>query len=197
MAAVFLGVMSVRRSVVDYFCVTGASMQPTLLDGDCILVRKRRFTDTRAAPGRGAVVVLHLEHDGYMVKRLIAGPGDTVAVRGGLLLVNGAALHEPYVAAGPAARGVEPPGDWHFSFLLPDHRTAAYAPTIHTWGPLVVPDAAFFVLGDNRRHSGDSRSFGFVRPEEIVGVPRRVVWSSLPAGSRLPRLRPGRIGARL
>lgn len=189
--------VSIRRSVVDYFCVTGASMQPTLLDGDCILVRKGRFTDTRAAPSRGTVVVLHLEHGGYMVKRLIAGPEDTVSVRGGLLLVNGAALREPYVAAGPAARGLEPPGDWHFSFLLPDHRTAAYTPTAHEWGPLVVPDGAFFVLGDNRRHSGDSRSFGFVRPEEIVGVPRRVVWSSLSTGSHLLRLRPGRIGTRL
>lgn len=132
-----------------------------------------------------------------MVKRLIAGPGDTVSVQGGLLLVNGATPHEPYMAAGPAAQGVEPPGDWHYSFLLPDHRTVAYAPTAHAWGPVLVPDGALFVLGDNRRHSGDSRSFGFVRPEEIVGVPRRVVWSSLAAGSHLPRLRLGRIGARL
>jgi signal peptidase I len=130
-----------------------------------------------------------------MVKRLIAGPGDTVSVRGGVLLVNGAAPDEWYVAAGPAARGVEPPGDWHFSFLLPARRNAAYAPTAHTWGPLLVPEGAFFVLGDNRRDSGDSRSFGFVRPEEIVGVPRRVVWSSPLPGLRLSRLR--RIGARL
>lgn len=177
---------------MDYFCVTGVSMEPTLIAGDCILVRKGRFTGARVSQTAGAVVMLHLEHRGYMVKRLIAGPGDTVAARAGQLIVNGAALREPYVAAGSATYGVEPPGDWHYSFLLPDHRTAAYAPTAQEWGPLVVPDSAYFVLGDNRRHSGDSRLFGFVKPAEIVGVPLRVVWSA-----HLPRIRPHRIGARL
>ncbi|MBW3570918.1 MAG: signal peptidase I [Gemmatimonadetes bacterium] len=194
--SLLLGVQSVRRSVVDYFCVTGASMQPTLLAGDCILVRKGRFTGARVAPPRGTVVVLHLGGGGYVVKRLLAGPGDTVSVRAGGLLVNGTALHEPYVPSA-SGRGVEPPGDWHYAFLLPEHRTAAYAPTAQGWGPLVVPDGAFFVLGDNRGHSGDSRFFGFVKPEEIVGLPRRVVWSSAPRGPHLGRVRVGRIGARL
>ncbi|MBW3630222.1 MAG: signal peptidase I [Gemmatimonadetes bacterium] len=192
-----LGGRALRRSVADYFCVDGVSMEPTLRAGDCILVRKGGYTGAREAPALGSVVVLRLDGGGYMVKRLIAGPGDTVAVRAGRLMVNGAALDEPFVAGAPAAQGVEAPGDWHFAFLLPEARTAQYEATAYAWGPLVVQDGAYFVLGDNRRHSGDSRSFGFVKAHELVGAPRRVVWSSEFRASRLPRPRPGRIGAPL
>lgn len=172
-------------------------MEPTLLAGDCIVVRRARVTDPRVEPRRGAVVVLHLEPGGYVVKRLVARPGDTVEVRAGRLLVNSAAPDEPYVGGAGSPRGMKPPGNWHYAFLLPDRRTPAYAPTAAAWGPVAVPESAFFVLGDNRRDSGDSRSFGFVSPGEVVGLPRRVVWSSDPRRPALFRLRPGRIGTPL
>lgn len=162
-----------RRSVLDYFCVVGESMKPTLLEGDCILVPKGSFARNNILPDRGSIIVLRLAShgSGYLVKRVIAQSGDTVEVRNGRLSLNGKFLVENYLNPSDRSEGTAPPHDWHFAFLTDAAQQQSYIPTSLFWGPLVVPESSLFVLGDNRTSSGDSRNFGFVHPREVIGEP--------------------------
>ena len=85
----------------------------------------------------------------FQVKRVIGLPGDTVAMRGGMVILNSQPLAEPYARRAPA-------------------RTTGDA-TLNTWGPTVVPDSSYFVLGDNRAVSVDSRRYGAVGAERMRG----------------------------
>lgn len=129
------------------------------------------FSD--AVPSRGDVVVFKLRNrDEHTIKRVVALPGDTLAMCNGRIHVNRQPFAEPYLnpAAGTLDRS-DAPDSWHFSYLLPEKQIHRYAPTGLDWGPLVVPRGAFFVLGDHRDASGDSRDFGFVRTKELVARP--------------------------
>ena len=152
--------------------VDGPSMNPTLTHGQRVIVNKLRYlsfsSDGPVArlpfvdfgdqerlyafepPERGDVVVFHslYEDDRDLVKRVIAVPGETVEIKRGVVFVDGVELDEPYII-GPE-RGDMP--------------------------PLPVPDGAYFVLGDNRQASNDSRSFGVVPIENIVGRAWLSVW---------------------
>jgi signal peptidase I len=171
--------------------VFGDSMNPTLHSGDYVLVERNPFVTRQ--PARGDVVVIRVWHRGQsMIKRLIAVEGDTVEARGGAVLVNGTASS----GAGSTA-WVDPPGDWHYSYLSPRIALRTYQPTAGSWGPLIVPSGSFFVIGDNRQRSGDSRQFGFVRLSDISA---QAVWIlvSFPARHRgrlrigMRRIDPGR-----
>lgn len=113
--------------------VRGSSMEPTLLDGDCILV----WMAGSQGPERGDLVAIRArDKEGkHLIKRVIAKGGDTVQIdfEGGLVFVNGQRLEEPYLAETTHLEG-----DVQF--------------------PVTVPPDCFFVLGDNRNHSQDSRS---------------------------------------
>lgn len=113
--------------------VRGSSMEPTLLDGDCILV----WMAGGQGPERGDLVAIRArDKEGkHLIKRVIAKGGDTVQIdfEGGLVFVNGQRLEEPYLAETTHLEG-----DVQF--------------------PVTVPPDCFFVLGDNRNHSQDSRS---------------------------------------
>ncbi|MDQ4106643.1 MAG: signal peptidase I [Actinomycetota bacterium] len=133
----------VRPFVVEAFWIPSESMVPTLEVGDRVLVNKfiYRFTE----PDRGDIVVFEsVDGDGTdLIKRVIALPGDTVAVRDGTLFVNGEPQREPYL-----------------NRALPD--SSFYAPT-------EVPEGHVFVMGDNRTNSADSRVFGPLPKENIAG----------------------------
>lgn len=94
--------------------------------------------------------VLHPWRSTY-IKRLIGKGGDTVEVRDGVAIVNGHALDEPYAVTGPADASLD-------------------------WGPALVPDHFYFVLGDNRAHSADSRYLGFVPAANMIGIARVRYW---------------------
>jgi signal peptidase I len=130
-----------------------------------------------------------------LVKRIAGAPGDTLYMREGLLHVNG----EPQPQAGEAL--LNPEGNpldtsWHFEWqarhALQDTRfgSAPAAPTLGNWGPVLVPPAHFFMLGDNRYQSKDSRYWGLVPRENMRGRPLFVYYSwDAPLGRPLGFLR--------
>src|SRR4029078_10470106 len=103
------------------------------------------------------------------VKRSVVFPGDTRARRDGILIRNGVAVAEPYVSHNdPEADPVWDEFRWQGNFLgKTGGATVAYPPSRNNWGPLVVPEAEYFVLGDNRDNSLDSRYWGFV-PDSLL-----------------------------
>jgi signal peptidase I len=137
------------RSAIRIYSIPTASMTPTLQVGDHIVVTPYRGP----APARGDVVVFHspLSNDELLVKRIVAVPGDVVETHAGRLFVGGHAVAEPYVI------------------------TAATTGLI---APQVVPPGCFFVLGDNRANSFDSRQWGVLPQPMVVGRARFVLWSS-------------------
>lgn len=130
--------------------VVGHSMDPTLADGDLVLLDR---VDYRLhSPARGDVVILHDPFDPAQdfVKRVVGVPGDHLLIRAGYLYVNGVRLDEPYVQK-----------PWVLTTNWPAFPTAADGEA--------VPPGNYFVLGDNRDNSGDSRLFGYVTRHAIVG----------------------------
>lgn len=146
---------------VHAFSIPSGSMAPTLLRGDYVM-----FVAADGALPRGAVVAYR--RDPEMVVHRVAGvPGDVLEMRGGRLRVNGREAREPYAVRTPAL--AVPPGnmEWQRDAYVGADR-AGYAPTLYDWGPLRVPEARYFVLGDNRGETIDSRLTGFVDRQDIV-----------------------------
>jgi signal peptidase I len=140
---VTLALLAVRTLVADVFRVPSASMAPTLAVDDLILVD--RLTYWMGVPRHGDVVVLGsggLATADLLVKRVVGVPGDVLQARGGVLVRNGAVVLEPHLAPGAAT----------FDF-----------------GPVVVPSGHYWVMGDNRPQSQDSRAFGPVPAERLIG----------------------------
>ena len=194
---VFLGLMLVFRSALaDWMLVPSGSMNPTIVEGDCILVDKAAyglrvpFTTHRlthgADPARGDIVIFPSPEDGTtLVKRVIGLPGERVEMRDERLLIDGQPMDiEP--AAAPLADADLPaatrslthtyareslPGRPHAVMLLPQ-RSAA-----RNFGPVTVPAGEYLVLGDSRDNSKDSRYIGFVPRDSIVGRAFGVAYS--------------------
>jgi signal peptidase I len=187
-------VIPVKSSLADWNWVPTGSMNPTILEGDLIYVDKLAYdlrvplTLHRVAhwsdPQRGDVVVcLSPDDDTRLVKRVIALPGDTVQMRNGRLLLNGLPL-------------TYSPGEPEYAVQLPRDLAAhsicsmeQLGRTIHpvlsiptiramrSFGPVTVPEGYYFVLGDNRDVSRDSRYFGFVPRQSVLGKAKAVIIS--------------------
>ena len=177
--------LALRLLVVQVFFIPSSSMVPTLEVDDRIVVEK--VTYRFRGPERGEVIVFAGEprvdarpseggpirrslrwlgeasglvppEPSDLVKRLVGLPGEEIAIIGGLVHVDGVALGEPYLS-GPVASD---------------------------FGPVTVPDDAYFFLGDNRRNSADSRgSLGFVERHRVIGRAVAVVWPFSNASSLL------------
>jgi signal peptidase I len=182
-----------RAFLVEAFKIPSGSMEGTLLVGDFLLVNKLvygaevPFTGKRLPairdPRNGDVLVFQWPNDPTknFVKRLVGVPGDTVAMERGVLVRNGKKLEESYI------RHLEPNYDptaddfeWQRYFLAADAKRGRYRPTRNNWGPLVVPAHHYFVLGDNRDNSLDSRYWGFVPDTLVRGSPLFVYYSYVP-----------------
>ena len=205
-----------RAFFIEGIRIPSGSMEQTLLVGDFLLVNKLAygaevpFTARRLPalehPQRRDVILFRPPADPrtYYIKRVVGIPGDTVAMKDGVLLVNGVTQSEPYVIhmMDPSIDPVDVDFRWQRQFLV---RSAAAAgnqhPSRNNWGPLVVPERSYFVLGDNRDNSSDSRYWGFVPASSIEGRPIFVYYSYAPdSASRLPqltRVRWHRIGERV
>jgi len=138
------------RAALRIYVIPSSSMAPTLVPGDHIVVTPYRFS---AKPVRGDVIVFRSTGDAgdLLIKRVIGTPGDLVETRAGRVIVSGHAVPEPYVAA-QAMTG----------FITPQ----------------IIPADCYFVLGDNRADSLDSRSWGVLPRALVVGRARMVLWSS-------------------
>jgi signal peptidase I len=200
----------VRAFLIEAFRIPTGSMQNTLLAGDFVLVNKAvygarvPFTPFRlpafARPQRGDIIVFVPPHDPAKnyVKRLVGSPGDTVEMHDKVLYVNGSRVDEPY-AQYSDPDDLSPPGIvWQCRFTIDHSSDNDCHPSRDNWGPLVVPEEAFLVLGDNRDDSEDSRYWGFVPRDAIRGRPLFVYYSFEPGGVRsmpwLTRVRWQRIG---
>lgn len=158
----------VRSFIFQPVYVDGNSMYPTLRDGEIMYVSKTSygssffgipFTDigfdftVGGDPERFDVVVCHYDDGDYnVVKRVVGIPGDTVELREGVLYINGKAYEEDFIYY----RGSE------------------------TFGPVTVPEGEYFLMGDNRPGSKDSRTVGTVTRKEIVGKVEAVLWHTIP-----------------
>jgi signal peptidase I len=201
----------VRAFLVEAFKIPSGSMEGTLLVGDFLLVNKLvygaevPFTGTHLPavrnPALGDVVVFQWPEDPAknFVKRLVGLPQDTLEMRDGILWRNGFEQREPYAQRAPM--GFDPAGDefrWQRDFVAPAVDPRGYNPTRNDWGPLVVPAQHYFVLGDNRDNSLDSRYWGFVPDSLVRGSPIFVYYSYAPDSGQafdwLTRVRWQRLG---
>jgi len=195
--AVLLVTASFRSAVADWNDIPSGSMRPTLLEGDRIFVNKIAydlkvpFTTWHLAewddPARGDVVIFFSPADGMrLVKRVVGLPGDVVVMRDNRLILNGQPV--VYHAEGPIPDEStalllteQLPRHPHPVQVLPDR------PSLRSFGPIFVPEGQYLMLGDNRDNSADSRYFGFVSRELIVGRVVAVVASLDPDRNYLPR----------
>ncbi|MBS5594549.1 MAG: signal peptidase I [Clostridiales bacterium] len=147
-------VLFLRHFIVGTYYIPSGSMIPTLGLNNQVVVTKLSYKMHK--PVRGDIVVFKypvnekegLEEMDY-VKRLIGLPGETVEIKDNTVFINGKPLDEPYVAP---------------DTNMPD------------FGPLTVPDNEYFMMGDNRNHSSDSRFWGTVQAEYLIGKAQLIYW---------------------
>ena len=193
-----------RSAVVDWNWVPTGSMKPTILEGDLVLVNKlaydlklpftTRHLSQWGDPSRGEIVVFFSPRDGTrLVKRVIGLPGDTVQLREDVLYVNGVVQRATIEDARPFLRevledrspiiAIEHLGQCdHYVMALPDRAA------LRSFGPYLIPPKSYFMMGDSRDNSLDSRFFGPVSRDQIVGRVGGVIVSFDPARYLLPRV---------
>lgn len=155
LAAVLVALL-VRNFLVQSFQIPSGSMRPTLMEGDRVLVNRLsyRLHDVN----RGDVIVFDRpegapagpEEPKDLIKRVIALGGETIEARDGKVYIDGELLDEPYLPPGTETTGLDV--------------------------PVTVPDGEVFVMGDNRANSGDSRVFGPIRTDTVVGRAFAIIW---------------------
>ncbi len=177
--------------VVQAFKIPSESMEPTLLVGDHLLVNKFIFEGTGAwyekllpyrSIRRGDVVVFKFPYDDHVdyVKRVIGLPGDHIRMGDRNVYVNGMLLSERYAIYNPSL--YDPLSDFppHDDRVIAGQLRPEWAGEIMNYvehGQLVVPPNHYFVMGDNRDSSSDSRYWGFVDRRAIIGSPALIYWS--------------------
>jgi signal peptidase I len=207
LAGAVLIYLVIKTFLMEAFRIPSGSMVPTLLVGDWLFVNKLAygphlpFTRTNlpgyAQPRRGDVVVFEspyqpdLAEQGddptpTLVKRLIGMPGDTLYMRDGLVYVNGVPQRQGYaMPLGPHDDPNEttPLYDWQHKIEVRGSRFGAppTTPLHDRWGPLLIPAGHYFMMGDNRYQSKDSRYWGVVPRANIRGRPLFVYYSFVPS----------------
>jgi signal peptidase I len=185
--AIFLVTFAVQPSRIP-----SESMLPTLKVGDFLLVDKQTFAPAgrldalllpRVPLRRGDLVVFHYPVDGNvtLVKRVIGLPGDRLRLHLGKVLIDGVPLDEPYAMYTPSRAN-------NYRDEFPSQREFPEEQVQTGWwlrlrrivadGEITVPPGCYFVLGDNRNDSEDSRYWGFVRQDEIIGRPLLVYFTA-------------------
>ena len=185
---------SFKSAIADWNIVPTGSMKPTIVEGDRILINKLAY-DLKipystwhiaewSAPQRGDIVVFYSPADSKrLVKRVVGIPGDSVTMQNNQLIINGKMLkYEPinHLKKKNLSHGR---GANQYSFIenLSDTRhpvmITPQLPSLRSFGPVTVPKGKYFMMGDNRDNSADSRYFGFVNRSRIVGQATSIVIS--------------------
>lgn len=197
----------IRTFFLQAFSIPSGSMEGTLRIGDYLMANNAVFgapipftnlrTPTFRDPEHGDVVVFRPTYNDPVidvVKRVIGEPGDTLQMIDRVVYRNGEALVEPYVEPNytpdaPMQLSGWSGYRWHLDALPATVDRSTYHPTRDNWGPLIVPDGHYFMMGDNRDESLDSRFMGFIPREVIRGKPMFVYFSVDPDVERpFPRL---------
>jgi signal peptidase I len=210
LAAVLVTGLFIITFIVQAFEIPSSSMENTLLIGDHVFVNREQFAPRTRWLGpilpyrqirHGDIVVFlsPAEPGLYVVKRIIGIPGDRIHLRDGVVYRNGQKLDEPYVIHQDEA-GSNPYRDnfplvapSEFNNVTPDWELAL--PQHIEGDDLVVPPNSYFGMGDNRDVSLDSRYWGFIPEENVIGRPMFIYWSiETPAGQYLQREVSQRVG---
>ncbi|MBI6909104.1 signal peptidase I [Pseudomonas sp. ICBG1301] len=198
-----------RTSLADWNPIPSGSMRPTLLEGDVVLVNRVAYdlkvplTDISLAkldnPQRGDVVTFSSPKDGMrLIKRIVGIPGDTLEMKDEVLWVNGvpATYSDAQDIREPIVAGHTVPGIKLNELAANRQRTVQFMPTVRAlrnFGPVVVPADSYFMLGDNRDNSDDSRYIGFVPRRLLIGRAHHIVASAEILDHWMPRV--SRFGA--
>lgn len=193
-----------RTAVADWNPIPSGSMRPNLLEGDVVLVNRLAYdlkvplTDVIVArvgePARGDVVTFSSPKDGTrLIKRVIGLPGDVVEMRDERLVING--REAEYDVVGPMREQVGATSTYTVALQLKETAAGKQRPILvmphiaamRNFGPVTVPADQFLVLGDNRDNSADSRFYGFVPRELLIGRAERVLVSADIKGNWMPR----------
>jgi signal peptidase I len=195
LCSTFAVALFVMTFLFQNFVIPSASMASTLLVGDHVLVE--RVTLAPSSPVASLLPYGQLQHDepivffrpapnaagghDILVKRVIGLPGDRIHLRQGIVYRNGIALHEPY-AAMPTAANYDPYNDDFPSIPASQGREVLATWEVdlpsHIQGEdLVVPPGYYFMMGDNRTNSYDSRYWGLVPRANLIGRPLFIYWS--------------------
>ena len=186
-----------KSAIADLSSISGASMQPTLLDGDKVWVNKLAydikipFTEISlkkiSDPRRGDVVIIDSKKaDKRLVKRIVGIPGDTIYMQNNGLVINGTPTDYQVLSRSDDALIIleDLPGKTHQA-RLSRHFIRRSS---RSYGPAIVPQDQYFVLGDNRDNSADSRVYSFIPRAEIIGRSSAVVFSLDSKNNYLPRI---------
>ena len=148
-------VLVLNNFIVQLYWIPSPSMEPTLLIKDRVIVSKVSYW--RNQPERGDIIVFKFPLDTKinLIKRVIGLPGERLSVKNNLVYINDKALTEPYVPT---------------QIKIPD------------FGPVEIPAGQYFMMGDNRENSADSRVWGFVKHEQIRGKAVYLYWPFTRAG---------------
>jgi len=190
----FIIATSFKSAVADLNDIPTGSMKPTILEGDRIFINKLAYdlkipyTTVHLArwadPKRGDIVVFYSPQDGKrLIKRVIGLPGDKVAMYKNHLFINGTAIE--YRAINPDTMDEDIFKQRSGNLLLIEKLDkASHAvmltpsrPSLHSFEPITISEGKYFMMGDNRDNSADSRFFGFVDRGKIVGRAITVVIS--------------------
>jgi len=179
-------------------------MKPTIVEGDRIFTNKLAY-DLKVPyttwhltswdnPKRGDIVVFHSPVDGKrLVKRVVGLPGDHIGMRDNRLYINGVALEYESIHQDTLAEAADEQNMGHhfyMEYLLGNQHRVMITPSqlsLRSFGAVVVPKRHYFMMGDNRDNSADSRYFGFVERNQILGRANSIVISLDPGNYYRPR----------
>jgi len=207
LAGAVLIYLVIKTFLMEAFRIPSGSMKNSLLIGDWLFVNKLvygphiPFTRVNlpgySDPKRGDIVVFESPYQPDMaeagddpnptlVKRLIGMPGDTLYMRDGLLHINGIPQRQGYAAAtNPKGNGnaADPLMEWQKKIELTGTRFGPppKTPTLDHWGPLLIPKDRYFMMGDNRYESKDSRYWGVVPRANVRGRPMFIYYTFVPS----------------